>query len=268
MRGNFSIKLLKIGLFILFLLLLLDGYLLLDSKILTIKELEIKLDKIDCANEPRIKDEVQLLGQNFFLVNNQAIEKKLKDKYLCVKGINLVKKFPNGLKIEVFRREPAAILMLLQSKNSKSTLSSLEATPSALIDFPEGEVTAALVVDSEGVIFSPKYENLNVPKIFLAGEDLKLGNKMENVLQTLKILEKVKSFGIDVKETKIYSSKFLSINKKPKIVFSLNKNIDLQLASLQLIYGQAKIEGKEMELLDLRFEKPIVKYIPKKYGTR
>jgi len=45
-----------------------------------------------------------------------------------------------------------------------------------------------------------------------------------------------------------------------QVIFSLKKEIEVQLDSLQLISSRAKIEGKKIKRLDLRFDKPVVVY--------
>ena len=50
----------------------------------------------------------------------------------------------------------------------------------------------------------------------------------------------------------------------PKVFFRLDNEIDLQLASLQLILEKAKIDERILEFIDLRFDKPIVRFAPKK----
>lgn len=43
------------------------------------------------------------------------------------------------------------------------------------------------------------------------------------------------------------------------VIFSKEKNLDFQVASLQFILWRAKIEGKAPYFVDLRFDKPVVK---------
>lgn len=42
--------------------------------------------------------------------------------------------------------------------------------------------------------------------------------------------------------------------------FNLEKEVHLQFASLQFILWRAKIEGKNLKTIDLRFDKPVVRY--------
>ena len=90
------------------------------------------------------------------------------------------------------------------------------------------------------------------------------------IQKTVKVLEKIKSLGVNSDDPKIYSKIYLSLGQKPQMVFVLDDKSDHQLASLQLILDQAKMDTKEVEFLDLRFDKPIVRYGKDKnpYGER
>lgn len=50
------------------------------------------------------------------------------------------------------------------------------------------------------------------------------------------------------------------IKNGPKIYFSGDKDVEWQASSLQLIVSRLTIDNKKPNLIDLRFDKPIVKY--------
>ncbi|MBI2196543.1 FtsQ-type POTRA domain-containing protein [Candidatus Daviesbacteria bacterium] len=256
------------------LLILICSFLFLKSGIFTIKQVDIQIGKLKCIDEKQIKDSANLLGQNFFLLDPAKVEDDLKKKFFCIKSAPLSKIFPNKVKIQTFDREPAALLISLEEKEaSMSSLVADIATPSAQ------QVRDSYSVDAEGVIFSEDTKDLNVPKIYIYDSGITLGKKLENDLigNSLKILEKVKTLGIEVKEGWIFDNFFI-INSEVsnlKIIFRLNEKLDIQLASLQLILDKAKINRrtiptevgrdlKELEFIDLRFDKPVVKFAPKK----
>ena len=63
----------------------------------------------------------------------------------------------------------------------------------------------------------------------------------------------------------------LIIDTKPRLIFSLDKRLDYQTTSLQLILAQAKMNSDPsspgsalIESVDLRFNKPVVVYSKKK----
>src|SRR3989442_1079490 len=77
----------------------------------------------------------------------------------------------------------------------------------------------------------------------------------------------------NVEQTKILLNKyniiFQSVTQEKDIIkiclsedseawFSANKNIESQIASLQLTMNQFTIEGKKIKLIDFRYDKPVV----------
>lgn len=254
-----SAKLLKIIFLSLVVFIVLAIFLLIRFKPFTIKQIEIQNANTGCINEAQLKTSLSLYGQNFFLLDTNKLTKSLKEKFICLKNINYSRSFPNKIVVEIVRREPAAILVNLKEKRATpSSLLENIATPSAR------EIIGNLIVDAEGVIFSKDTEDLSIPKIYTQNLDIPLGKNLKDDLikNSLKILDKIKTFGIEHNETWILE-KFFIINGKPKVIFRLDEKVDTQLASLQLILTEAKIDLKELEFIDLRFDKPIVKYTPK-----
>lgn len=228
------------------LVLLLIFFLIFKVGLLSIKMVEVEGDKLSCADENIIKDSARLYRQNFFTLDQNKLNKNLKEKFICIKDVNLSKDFPDKAIIKIIGRQPSAILVTLKEK-----LASSEATPSA------DNISDLSVVDDEGIVFSKDTENLNIPKIFIYKDPNK---------SFLQILSKIKTFGINVKDSFINDDFFIvnSENPGPKIIFQLNNRIDIQLASLQLILDKAKIDSGKPEFIDLRFDKPVVRFAPKK----
>ena len=257
----------------LFLVLLAGLYMIINSPLLTIKSINIEKHNINCATDLEIQQTSSLLGRNFLFLNTQEIVENLKNKFICIKKVEVEKEFPNRIKLEILGREAKLIVIPLLNKEAlrapcdtsclkeASPSSSLEniATPSAQ------DYSDVFSVDDEGVVFSKGNTNINLAKIFVYEKVVNLGNNLrEQITNIVKILDKVKIFGIDIRSAKIISNEILITDTKPVMIFKLNKDIDLQLASLQLILGQAKIDSNTLEFIDLRFDKPIVRFAPKK----
>ncbi|MBI2019885.1 FtsQ-type POTRA domain-containing protein [Candidatus Daviesbacteria bacterium] len=239
------------------------------------KDLEINNEQINCANEEMIKNSSDLLSKNILFVNPSEVENNLKTKFICIKSVNLKKIFPDKVNLQITGRIPVAILSIedvqiaspsaLLQKFQESTVSA-ESTNSALFDFSNLTSKSNFLVDGEGVVFAPFSDQINLPKIYY-DEMINLGQKGDDSIKnSLQILEKVKSFGLEVKEAKIYMQNLL-LASNPRIIFKL-EDIEKQLASLQLILNQAKMNEDYLEFIDLRFDKPIVKFAPKKNGER
>lgn len=248
--GRHGQTLIKISLLI-FLLGAVSVFVLDRLTLFTIKEIDTVAKNSPCVNESQLKNSSGLLGQNFFFVNLENIAKNLKSKFICLKNINLFYVFPNKIRIEASGRQPVAILNLLNLEATAASFLENLATPSA------ESSSDAYLIDNEGIIFSKSIGTLTVPHIFI--DDM----ENHNIGNSLKILEKSKTFGLDVKTATILDNFFI-IFSYPKVIFRLDDKVEAQIASLQLILAEAKIDLKELEFIDLRFDKPIIRIAPKK----
>lgn len=252
--GNKKIRLLVSTFIILLILALFFTY---RFNIFLIKFVEVQIEKINCANVNQIKDFVNLNGQNFLFLDSSKTEDYIKKKFVCIKSVAIAKYFPNKVKLVASGREPVAILI---------TSSSMLASSSAMFDSSTGSEN--FVIDNEGVIYSRSIDQINVPRIYISESVLNIGDQLKSIFiqNALKILEKAKIFGVEVKETKIDAENIFLVNGFPRMIFKLSSNVDIQLASLQLILQKAKIDDVKIEFIDLRFDKPVVKIAPKKDG--
>ncbi|MDP3758270.1 MAG: FtsQ-type POTRA domain-containing protein [Candidatus Daviesbacteria bacterium] len=243
-------------------LILICLFLFLKSGIFTVKQVDVQTGRLPCVDENQIKNSADLAGQNIFLVDSAKVENNLKKKFLCIKSAPVSKIFPDKVKIQTFNREPAAILVVLKEKEASQSSSLDIATPSAR------EVLDSYKIDVEGVVFSKDTGGLNIPKTYIYDSKISLGKKLEDNLVSnyLVVIEKVKTFGIEVTESFLIDSLFIINSGFParRIVFRLDEKLDIQLASLQLIMDKAKIDSGELEFIDLRFDKPVVRFAPKK----
>lgn len=254
----------KIFLLVFIVLIFISIFFIGNSDFFKIKSIDIQTEHIACADANQIRDSSNLLGQNIFFINSSRIKDVIKNRFICIKDIQISRNFPNKVSIFASGREPKALLLVLKDEEaSQSANFENIATPSARI--AEKSVDKFLV-DSVGVIFAKENNNLDIPRIFYYKKDVSLGQVVEPVSQSLKILQKVKSYGLDVSISEILEESLLIHPqvKGPRIVFKLKENLDTQLASLQLILKQAKIDEKELEFIDLRFDKPVIILAPKK----
>lgn len=245
---------------LIFILLIFLTFFFVKNGILQIKEIRVE-GNISCADEIVLKDYSKLLGQNFFLIDNLKIEDKLKKKFLCISSADIKKIFPNKINIQVINRNPLAALVSLKLQEASNT-AWIEnvATPSA------EQAENYYLADNE-IIFSKGVDSLNIPEIFLTNSEVTLGQKLTTAIaDSINILEKVKRLGIEINKS-VISGDVLIINPDTldqKIIFRLNDKIDVQLASLQLILNKAKMDLTKLAFIDLRFDKPVVKFAPKK----
>ncbi len=232
-------------------------YFTLFSTVFKIKSLSSS--PVDCASSDDIRKVVNLLGVNFFLLDAEVISKKIKDKFFCIGYVNLKRSIPDKVTLELKGRSGVFNLIPYEA------ISSSDATPSAQVIATD----SGFLVDEEGVIFAKANFETRLQPILFSGETLSIGERLggELISKISQVLETLKSLGIYPFGAKIYSipiesgsSDNFSVGQKPQTTFKLNDSLDRQLASLQLILNQARIDTKEVEFIDLRFDKPVVKY--------
>lgn len=256
--NNLTVLPIIFALLLIFLLLL-----IVKVGLFNIKRVEVQADQLSCTDTSKLSDSTGLYGQNYFLIDSVKTADKLKKKFFCLKAINLTKQFPNKIILQAFARQPFALLVDLKEKPaSASSLLENIATPSAW------QVKDSYIIDKEGVAFSKDQGDPGVLKIYVFDSEMSLGNNLLSSLAAnpLEILEKAQTLGVIVKESWI-SDDSLIINQNPpspKIIFRLDNNVNIELASLQLILDKAKIDLKEPEFIDLRFDRPIVRFAPKR----
>lgn len=240
-------------------LLILTLILFFKSNFFKVQFVNVTLNNTGCTDEKRVSDKSSLYGQNIFFIDQKKISENIKRSFVCVKNINFSKSLPNKIKLDIIGRTPTAILFSIKDwEASASSLIEAVATPSAT------QAGEAYLVDEEGVVFAKDINAGSFPEVTIFGLDLSMGMDFPDSLKkTLKILEELRHQGIDNKKTYIFNN-LLITTSYPKVVFNLDSDIDTQIASLQLIVQKAKIDNSELEFIDLRFDKPVVKYAPNK----
>lgn len=235
----------------------------------SIKNVEVSLNGASCSTDSMIIKESNLVGEDFYNVDTNAVEAMLKKKFLCIKSVKVDIYFFNKVRINVSPRIPAVVLA--QTDEPKIVETPEEASTSASflksLDFSNPVIIDNFLADNEGVIFAKKAEDLNLPVLF-NNQKLSLGQKIDgNIFGNIVIIfQKTKEFGLNFNEAKFYSNDKLILNTTPKIVFDLDKEPKVQLASLQLILEEAKINDETVDFIDLRFDNPVVKYSTEKKG--
>lgn len=234
-----------------------------------LKKITVNPKNLSCASEQEIIQNSHFLNTPFFLVNTLEAETILRKRFPCIEKIKVIKKLPDLAEINIDQRVAIAVVNQVPIKLRQIDLSLIEATPSsqeAKLDFSinEASVSNKFIVDKTGFIFSKLGgEKQNLPEIYFIEENMDIGKFVTNTVFTniLSILDKLKEFEIPIKSVKIEDNKLL-IDAEVKIAFSLKKDYARQLASLQLILQKAKIESKLIDMIDLRFDKPIIIYSP------
>lgn len=218
-----------------------------------------KIKKIYINSEVEIEnsDLLTLFNGSYFKINSKKINDQLNKKYPEIDSIAIKKSFPNFVSIIVFKRIPIAIAV-----NGSLTENSVEgeATGSANIKYGfEKKEGHEFLIDIKGSLLEKKEENL--PTIGLDLQNKVPGDSMASptVLFMLQALQKLTEKPLWIVG---HDNKVVFYNSDGSyVLLDSSKNLSEQLSSLQLITNRFRIEGRKFEYLDLRFQKPIVKFL-------
>lgn len=246
-------------------ILIVGAVLVLRFNFLTVKEVKVNLSGVSCLSAEQLKAQTNLLAKNILLINQTEIEKSITEKYPCVASVTIIRQFPGQVDLKVLGRMPLVKL----SSYTPLDLSTLESSPSsssALLDwtFPETSASTLLVADKNGFVFSDKntanLTNLLIPAQVKVGQfyQADLFPQLNLVLVKLATILSLNPSNLELK----LDQDNLLVKNPFKIVFSLDSNVEVELASLQLILDKAKIDNRIINSVDLRFNKPVVIYAP------
>jgi len=229
------------------------------TPVFTVTAVKWNLGQVDCVVLSELEGKIELTGKSIFMIDGSDVRSKILDEYPCVKDVNVMVGPGRGVSVDLKEREIRTVVFG-QEQDLNAVFNKDEATPSsasANLDwsFPlEDEFFAS---DDEGVLFE-KTARKDVPIILWKNLTAVVGQRVDGEIykSILLIIDKLGSSALRIK---VYDSYLLVITIF-KIAFSLDMDISRQLASLQLILQKAKIDGKQIDMIDLRFDKPVVTY--------
>lgn len=244
------------------------SFILINSNLFKIQTVEINLNKVNCATKKAITDSLDIYGKNIFFLDVGKKLKIIQDKFPCVDNLTFRKTLPSLIKVDIIGREAVLALKLtsFQEASVSAALVQLTERISSQSAQESSSQSSYLMVDPTGKIFAISDQIVYIPIIEFWNDGLKIGDKLEQKLisQLLSILDKLKEFNMEIIATRIYPEGVVTITSSSIVLFNLNKDVMTQLAALQLIVTQAKIDEENMVFIDLRFDNPIVKYAPRK----
>ena len=265
-RSNTSVKFLK-SLLIFILILLFFLFLFFGLKLFTINIIAVKITNAGCVLEKSISQDKDLLGSSLLFINLLKKEEKLKKQLICIKKISFAKQYPHKISLEIFGRNPKiAFVGVKKESTSSSILTDLvenEASNVAQIQYKGSDL---FISDDEGVIFSKDSMDINIPVVYFFNRDFKIGDNLgyDLILNINNAIQSLSNLGLKSRVLFLDAHELLLQDTGFSIILSLKKDLNLQIASLQLILEKAKIEKGNVEFIDLRFDKPIIKFATNK----
>jgi len=228
---------LKFFLFFSFLCLLFFSILFFINQFFLIKKVELISDKkFLLAN----KDD--LMNKNLIFINQDKIAKKIILENSLLKQVIVDKVWPATLKVTVYFYDPMAALIVNQG------FFNLSADGRILSKIKDGQPSLPII---------NYYQKLN-SNSFQTGDWI----DYKDIKQTLFFIDKLRQINLSPLTVDIKGQDMLVFNlvNDQQIIFSNNKDKNVQDHQLKLIIRQFKIEGKGFKKIDLRFEKPIIQF--------
>jgi hypothetical protein len=196
---------------------------------------------IEIAGSQDIKGLKNLQGQLIFFVFRRETEKKLHDLNPEVKTIQLIKIYPNKILINVKKYQGLA---LFEVDNGYFFLSK------------DGRILEKNRKKKESLPIIHYYQKFHF-------NEYNIGDKLqyEDVLDCLFFADKFRYLEIKIETIDINGLDMLIFNsREKKYIFTTNKEKELQYQEFKTIIERFKIERTEFESIDLRFEKPIIRF--------
>lgn len=238
-----------------------SGLLLISTSFLNIDLLKINYIYIHTDKEIEGKTIIALSQKNIFLIDSKAIKKSITRENPDVDNVVVKKNFFGSLSIFITFRKPIAVAVNgILTENYYQP----DASVSAEIKYGfERKDDNDYFIDLKGHLFG-KEEGSELPIVGVNLQNKKTGDSMAEpeVLFMLSVLNSLYSSGenptwIASKENKVA----VLMSDGSFVIFDSKNDLDYQLSSLQIIRNRFRIEGRKFEYLDLRFQKPVVKFL-------
>jgi len=195
-------------------------------------------DSSPCSDSLQTKFAQSAEGKSLFSFSDSYAQELIKNNFPEIKSFQLQKKyFPPALVWQIFLRVPVAVIR-------------------ADKDYQ---------IDEDGVIIADNNTNvLPQLKVDVNFDHLDIGNRFsqEYIIKSLALIKFLKLNLLEPTEINVISKFSTEIKLKTGeiLVFSTQEDGKNKLDSLQLIFSRAKIEGKKISYIDLRFDKPVIVY--------
>lgn len=228
----------KLIIFILFFVFLLAAiFYTLKGNFFRIKEIHCQINQTECPNS--INNQFSsFLNKNILLENFSKKIKVLKNENPSWQSLKVAKKLPDKLLVEIQTLQPLVVLK-------------------------EIEGNEFYLVDNFGKFVGQKDLNPGLPLVIttnISPPSIGAPLSVTHLGQALELINLFKIYRLIFSNLEIKNHLLIAQFKDFQAVFSPEEDLQKQVASLQLIINEGKIDDKSLKKIDLRFEKPIISY--------
>ena len=229
----------KVFFLVSFLILISLGFLVIISTLFVIEKIEIISDKKINA----FLGSELIKGKNILTLNTKGLQQNLLDLNPNIDNLNIKKIYPNKIQIYYKLIEPLAFI--------KANDGFLYISDSSKILKKDKKFDNKTNLTE--ILYYQKFD-------FITNS---VGSYIDyvDIRYSLNILKKVNEYGYKVVSIDISRPNMIRLNLGDSVViFTAEKNINDQIDKLEKIIKQFKVEGNSFSLLDLRFDKPILRF--------
>lgn len=183
-----------------------------------------------------------LINKNLFFLNKNKTAKKIVSENFLLKTATVEKNWPNSLRISVSFYEPCASMIVNSGFFNLSC---------------DGRVLQKIKDSKTFLPIINYYQKLNNGS-FRTGDWI----DYKDIKQTLFFVERLKQINLTPLTIDIKGQDMLVFNliNNKVIIFSNNKDKEVQDYQLKLIIKKFRIQGTEFKKIDLRFDKPVIQF--------
>jgi len=264
--------------FAIFILLLSSIYLIFRSDLFLIHRIDIKGDIQDCSSEDEITRNLDILGRSLVFLNELKSVSELKSGIACIGEVEIKKKWPDKVVVEIKKRKGIAILSRTRiaglmpevSASSQATLSAnlMQIATTSSINMQDGDL---FLVDNNGFVLKRTASISGYPKIDISKKiNFKIGEQIKDraILTAINFLAVSSSLDFKISGGQINQNDkiIIFLDDGMQIILAKDKDAKNQAVSLQAIIREAKIEGEKLKSVDFSFDKPVLQMV--KEGTK
>jgi cell division septal protein FtsQ len=182
-------------------------------------------------------------SKNILLFSEEELEKTISDRNPNVKSVTVIKKYPKTIQCVVEEYKPFASFLVNQGYFVLSS---------------DGRILQKVKEKPGNLPLITYYQKLNYTT-WQSGDRI----EYQDLLTALYFLEQTSGLGLAVNTIDINGLNMIALQlQDQKILFTTEKDRDVQEYQLKTIIRQFRISGKNFTVLDLRFDKPVIQFTP------
>lgn len=231
MSAYFVIRLNKLLPYLFVSLIFLGISLVLASDLFKVKNISCQTQYADCPKET--EDSLgEFSGNHIFLVDEAKIKRMILADFRF-RQVFVRRILPASLEVLVEERKPIGGILVGENQ--------------------------VFLVDTEGVVLA-KVAKTNLPKLEMGERQISVGTQIDGEIRSAVVLLDLLAKAGYKMEAKLSAGIISGQILGAQVLLPLDRDPQVLVGSLQLIFTQATIEGRKPISIDLRFKNPVVRF--------